>query len=109
MRRANLLALLVVLVGLIGTYFGVSAQTYGTWDTACHTGFPERFSAPFIHGVYYQDKEFLTPWRAISGERPLPSKTWYKPEGTVDIPDVNNQYLWYSAQIEVHCTVERNP
>lgn len=87
----------------------LDGQSYGKWDAPCTLGLSPRFSAPFNHGVIYQGKEFVTPWRSVNQTPPLPSYNWYEPVGNANPVFTDGTSRWYGAKLEGHCTVERNP
>jgi hypothetical protein len=87
----------------------LASQTYGSWDVACDGVLPPLFSAPYVHGVIYGGKEFLTNWRSTSEVRPLPSRNWYQATPTLDVVSRDGTARWHDARVLVHCWIERNP
>src|SRR5262245_15368285 len=87
----------------------LSSQSYGEWDRPCSLRLSPRFSAPFVHGVIYQGKEFQTEWQSVNPNTPLPSYNWYEPVRDPNPLSTDGTSRWYGAKIEVHCTVERTP
>jgi|1186.fasta_scaffold44745_2 hypothetical protein len=87
----------------------LNGQIYGEWDVPCAVALSPRFSAPFSHGVIYQGKEFVTPWRSVNQTTPLPSYNWYEPVGNANPISTDGTSRWYGAKLEGHCTVDRNP
>jgi len=87
----------------------LNGQIYGEWDVPCPLGLSSRFSAPFAHGVVYEGKEFLTPWRSVVQTTPLPSENWCEPVGDPNPLSTDKTSRWYGAKVKGHCTVERTP
>lgn len=101
--------LIIFLALFIFPHTALIGQIYGEWDVPCALSLSPRFSAPFNHGVIFQGKEFLTPWRSVNQTPPLPSYNWYEPVGNPNPVSTDGTSRWYGAKLEGHCTVERNP
>jgi hypothetical protein len=99
----------IALSGLLLLPNRLASQTYGEWDRPCDSRYGPRFSAPFVHGVKFDGKEFLTDWRSESSERPLPSRNWYEAAPDPDPVSTDNVKRWYNAGVKVHCWVQRTP
>ena len=100
---------ILCLAGLLALPRGLSAQMYGEWDRPCDGGYGPRFAAPFVHGVMFGGREFLTQWRSETLSKPLPSLNWYVATPDPDPVSTDNAKVWNNAGVQVHCWVQRTP
>jgi hypothetical protein len=117
MLRRILLSLLLAVPVLP---HGVVAQA--TWEDSVVTGYEDlavgaAYDVPCdytlgprffqYYGAEFEGQMFLTGWRSVRSDTPLPSWNWYYALPDRDPVSNNGKYRWKDAQIQVHCWVYR--